>query len=102
MTVKLSRPPRYREILQYLNHNHDLDQNSFYYTLGMNVSKPYTVVPNSLLRDQLDHEVADGQVLNLMIKIYQEGDLTPLIDQVKPGERSRIIRTRDLDTWLIN
>ena len=52
--------------------------------LGMEIVRSYTVVPPTL--ESSNHaEVTAGRQLNLMVKIYPDGALTPLIGRLKEG-----------------
>ena len=54
--------------------------------IDMEVSKAYTVVPPSILKEKQDERVLQGKVLYLMIKIYPDGVLTPYIGNLKIGK----------------
>ena len=51
----------------------------------MEVSKAYTVVPPSVLKEKQDDRVSQGKVFYLMVKIYPDGVLTPYIGNLKIG-----------------
>ena len=56
---------------------------------GMEVVCSYTVVRKSLLPNQQDTRQDQGKVIYLMIKIYPQGSLTPLLGRLQPGNRDR-------------
>ena len=59
------------------------------YMPGSDVVHCYTVIPSSIIADSSNHqEVHDGRVLFMMIKIYRDGVLTPIIGQLRPGQLS--------------
>ncbi|XP_077991492.1 cytochrome b5 reductase 4-like [Glandiceps talaboti] len=54
---------------------------------GMEVVRPFTVVIPSLSTSQIDQDILDGRVFYLMVKIYQDGVLTPLIGKLNSGDK---------------
>ena len=53
---------------------------------GTDLVHCYTVIAPSLMGDHADEQkVAGGRALFMMIKIYRDGMLTPLIGQLRPG-----------------
>jgi len=58
---------------------------------GTDVVHCYTVIAPSLLGDHPnEQQVNDGRALFMMIKIYRDGVLTPVIGQLRPGMLSLI------------
>jgi len=55
--------------------------------VGMQISRPYTVVLPSLQVDPSEREY-DGKRFHLMIKLYPDGTLTPTLNAVTAGELS--------------
>ena len=61
----------------------------FVYMTGTDVVHCYTVIAPSLLGDHPNEQkVRDGRALFMMIKIYRDGVLTPVIGQLRPGTLS--------------
>ena len=58
---------------------------SFVSIVGMQISRPYTVVLPSLQVGPTEREY-DGQRFYLMIKIYPGGTLTPTLSSVEAGQ----------------
>ena len=56
-------------------------------SVGMQISRPYTVVLPSLQMDPSEREY-DGKRFHLMIKLYPDGTLTPTLNAVGAGELS--------------
>eukprot|EP00058_Branchiostoma_floridae_P018473 XP_002603962.1 hypothetical protein BRAFLDRAFT_71750 [Branchiostoma floridae] len=50
------------------------------------VERPYTPVPSSLTPELLDPRVQQGVALYLMIKVYPQGALTPVLAELQPGD----------------
>ena len=60
---------------------------SFHFFAEVDIVHCYTVIPPSLAGDHPgERMVRDGRGLNMMIKIYRDGVLTPLIGQLRPGQ----------------
>ncbi|XP_078580402.1 cytochrome b5 reductase 4-like isoform X1 [Branchiostoma floridae x Branchiostoma japonicum] len=51
------------------------------------VERPYTPVPSSLTPEHVDPRVQQGVALYLMIKVYPQGALTPVLAELQPGDR---------------
>ena len=56
-------------------------------SVGMQISRPYTVVLPSLQVDPSEREY-DGKRFHLMVKLYPDGTLTPTLNAVRAGELS--------------
>ncbi|XP_070556069.1 cytochrome b5 reductase 4-like [Ptychodera flava] len=54
------------------------------------IVRPYTVVLPSILTDDVSQDIRDGRLFYLMIKIYQSGVLTPVIDKLNIGDKISI------------
>ncbi|XP_066300573.1 cytochrome b5 reductase 4-like isoform X1 [Branchiostoma lanceolatum] len=61
------------------------------------VERPYTPVPSSLPPAQVGPGEEQGVALYLMIKVYPQGALTPVLGELQPGDR---LDVRDYDTTL--
>ncbi|KAJ8026698.1 Cytochrome b5 reductase 4 [Holothuria leucospilota] len=59
---------------------------------GVNINRPYTVITPSFSNKDGDKmkQFYSGSFVHLMIKIYRDGHLTPLIGNLKPGDRIMI------------
>ena len=64
----------------------------FSVTIGMQISRPYTVVLPSLQVDPSEREY-DGKRFYLMIKLYPEGTLTPTLNPVVAGQSGANLKT---------
>ena len=52
----------------------------------MEIARAYTVVPPSLRKDHWDTRLDKGTIFYLLVKIYTDGALTPLIGNLKIGK----------------
>ena len=52
----------------------------------MEISRSYTVVPPNLTNETKDTDISDERAFYLMIKIYGDGVLTPVINKIQEGE----------------